>query len=182
MEMVFWAPDPPESPALPPVEPAVLAERAVDSLELKLAEVHTAPEAPGPTLVNLETWLWVSDADWRTLTASASARGTTASVTAKPVRVEWDLGEDTHTCDGPGREWRKGLGPDDATCYYRYAHTSEDQPKGQYTISAAIVYDVTWTCEGQCRATSGQLGEYTAPQGTASLGVKEAVPVLTGQR
>lgn len=178
--LLYWSPTSPGGPAAP-ADPVGLAERAVDSFKFVQADIHTAP-SKGPTLVNLETWLWVPESQWRTLTASASAGPTTVTVTAEPTQVEWDLGEDTQACAGPGRAWHEGLGPEDTTCYYTYAQTSEDEPNGQYTISASIHYKITWTCEGLCSMPSGELADMAGRADTDQMAVKEAIPVLTGQR
>jgi hypothetical protein len=160
--------------AIVPANPAVLAIRATNSIPLAQAIVHTAPTAPHLSWVLLRTWLWIPAAQWRPLRGTATAGPTSVTATVRPVKVTWDLGEDTLTCDGPGRVWRSWMtDAADTTCGYTYEHTSADQPGEAYRITATITYAVSWVCAGACTATGGTLDDIDGAPGTATLRVGE---------
>lgn len=173
---VFWVP-PGEAPGLP--DPEELAQSAVGLLPLVTAQVRTAPLDPDPTYVGVENWLWVPESQWATLTKTVTAGDTSVTVTAEPDRVLWEMGPETKTCYGAGREWRSGMS--DAattTCGYTYAVTSASQPDGAFALSAAIRYQVDWVCTGACTSSTGTLGLVDAPAGTGALQVMQRQTVV----
>lgn len=147
-------------------DPAVLAQRAVGQLDLARAQAHVSPPPSFHTLVGLENWLWVPDGQWRPLTRSISAGGTTVTVTAEPIRTQWDMGNgDVQLCADPGRPWVEGMS-DMAKTACSYSYTDMVDPYADvWSVSAVIVYDVDWTCTGACLAPSGTLGEVPAAAG-----------------
>ncbi len=156
-QVLFWVP--PDGPAGAPPDPGELAQNALGLLALETAEVHIAPAYPDPAVVGVESWLWVPDAQWQTLTKTVTAGSTSVTVTATPERVVWGLGPDSVTCSEPGRSWVPGLGDEALTsCGYTYQETSEDQTGEAFPVSATIGYEVSWTCGGACSTTSGSLG------------------------
>lgn len=165
--------------AAPLVDAPRLAERAANQLDLPTPTLNTSPADPVKALVGLETWLWVPDGQWEALTASAEAGGAEVTVTAEPIQSRWDMGEDTTTCAGPGREWRKGLGQDAKTpCGYTYSRTSVREPNKKYDVSASLRYRLSWTCEGDCSEDSGDLGTLDSPTSTSQLQVSERQSVV----
>jgi hypothetical protein len=133
-----------------PVDPAVLAQTAIDSMELTAPTVGATP-LPGPdavSLIGLPTWLWVQSPgtrSWGPITATASAGGVTTTATAKVARVVWDMGDgSTITCTNPGTAWTPAQGTGDSpTCGYRY------RTPGQRTITATTHWQVDWSGAGQ---------------------------------
>lgn len=165
--------------AAAPVDAPRLAERALNQVNLPKPTLNTSPADPVKALVGLETWLWVPQDQWQTLTASASAGGATVTVTAEPIQVRWDMGEDTVNCAGPGREWRKGLGQNATTpCSYTYKKTSVREPGKKHNVSTTIRYRVPWTCEGDCNQDGGDLGTLDSATSTAELEVSERQSVV----
>lgn len=161
------------------VDAMALAQTARDRLDLATPQIHTSPEAPVKALVGLETWMWVPASQWTALTESATLGGTTVTVRAEPISTRWDMGEAVKFCPNPGRVWREGLGQDAATpCGYTYRHTSLSQPENKYQISGQIRYAVTWTCEGNCSSSAGDLGTLDSAATTASLEVGERHSVV----
>lgn len=146
----------------PPVTtPASLAEQAWKTI----AFPHPSGErSPGLsrlydgypfTYVHLPTFYWTNPDTWITLTATASADGFTANVTARPVQLIFDPGDGGQpaVCDGPGRPWTAsdGNGPaTDGACAYTYVHATS----GVITSTQTIVWRITWTGTG---GTSGEI-------------------------
>lgn len=163
------------------VDPAVLAQRAVGRMRLVQADARIAPDPDFHTYINIDNWLWLPAGQWETLSLSVAAGPTRVTVTAVPVRVDWDMGDgETKQCTDAGREWKKGMG-DAATTTCSYAYTSLKNPAGdEHTVSAQLVYSVTWTCSGTCLTPSGDLGEIAAPAGdTTTIEVRQRQTVVT---
>ena len=72
-ETFFWVP--PGGPASPLPDPGELAEQAMGLLRLETAEVRVAPAYPDPTIVGVENWLWLPEAQWRPLTKTVTGWG-----------------------------------------------------------------------------------------------------------
>jgi hypothetical protein len=120
------------------------AELALERLELPDPGVRLNP--PGDLLVGLPSWLWV-DLPWTPSAASASVSGVTSTVTATPVRVDWETGDGaTVTCAGPGAGYDLGRGPEtqSSDCVHTYVWPSSARPGGTYDVSATITYSVSW--------------------------------------
>lgn len=161
------------------VDAAALAQRAASQLDLVKPTLNTSPQDPVKALVGLETWLWVPQGQWRTLSESVEVGDTEVTVTARPVQTRWDMGESTATCNNAGREWRKGLGQSATTpCGYTYKRTSVREPNKKHDVSALIRYDITWACEGNCSEDAGDLGTLDSATSTGQLQVSERQSVV----
>lgn len=159
-------------------DPTVLAERAVDHLHLKTPQINLSPKPPLKSYTALETWLWLPENQWQSLSTSVSAGLTTVTATARPLRVRWDMGDgkNPRVCTGVGREWKSHFSSSASTpCGYYYKKVSDFEPDGTYKIRAQIVYRVNWTCTGSCSAPEGTLGEVDGPQ-------SGPVPIVVGER
>jgi hypothetical protein len=150
---LFWAPTPPPSPA--GVNPAKLADRAVERMELRSPVIAMTPMDPAaPLLVGMDAWLWLADdgpASVGPITRTASADGVTVSATAEVSKVVWDMGDGQRvTCTGPGTPWTpsRGTGPS-PTCGHRYVRPSIGQPGGTFPIRATAHWRVHWSGAGQ---------------------------------
>lgn len=134
--------------AAPPVvvDPAALAAQALASIDVPAPAIETSPAADRRLYVQVPTWLWVDDAWWRTYSATASAGGVSATVTARPVRALWSTGDGgAVTCAGPGAPWRPGA-PEDATdCHHVYRHSSAGRAGDTYPLSVTVDFEVAWT-------------------------------------
>ena len=148
-------------PTPPPPSPGMLAVQALNRTPLPAPSMSMSPGGDIPLLVNLLTFLWVDPAQWRPVTASASAGGVTSTVTAVPERVVWDMGQgDTVTCDGPGAPYVPNL-PDDAQpsdCRFTYPASSSSARSADrtFTVTATVEWHVTWSASGA--AGGGDLG------------------------
>lgn len=133
----------------PVVPPEVLAEQAAANLSVSPPQVELSPKAGLNQIVQLPTWMWVTN--WAPDSASASVPGVTATVTAAPTKVTWNMGNgDQVVCNGPGTpfDFSRPEASQATDCSYTYRHSSTGQPGGVYQVSATMSYDVFWSAEG----------------------------------
>jgi hypothetical protein len=136
-----------------------------------LAGISVPKPAPGSNppfgqpgtfgIVRIPTWFWVDPATWVPLSSSASAAGFVVTVTATPVRAEWDPGDGTAPliCAGPGVAWAPGMAESATDCAHSYTSSSADQPGADYPVQVTTTWEFTWTLNG---ADQGAFGTTTA--------------------
>ncbi|WP_335988502.1 hypothetical protein [Glycomyces sp. MUSA5-2] len=130
----------------PIVDPAVLAQQAVDSLQLPTPTITASPE--DKQLVMLPVWLAVSEASWETQSATASVPGLSVTATAEPVVAMWDMGDGTVvTCYGRGTPWTKDQ--DEEAESPDCGHVYEQPSEGELPVSVAITWEVSWSGGGE---------------------------------
>lgn len=141
----FWSATAPAGP-----DPAVLAQTAVESMNLRAISIGIVPDdAPGSVgLVGMPVWLWAEGPDarsWGPVTRTASASGVTVTATAKVQRVRWLMGDGgVVVCTSPGTEYQDRFGNTDSpTCGYSYSQ------QGTYTVRAESQWSVSWSGMGQ---------------------------------
>jgi hypothetical protein len=155
------------------IDAGTLARRAFNELPLLYPRPRTAPPVTAKQLVGVKTWLWVDPADWVDQSATASIVGLSATVTARPSKVIWKMGDGTTvTCNGPGTPYNNSR-PDNeqsSDCSHIYQHD------GIYTVLATIVWTVSWT------ATNGQGGVLANVQRSTQfpLTVEQRQAVING--
>ncbi|MFF3249121.1 hypothetical protein ACFYWY_36580 [Streptomyces sp. NPDC002870] len=88
---VGWLAEPPEAEA---INPAVLAQRAVDKMALTGPDININPKPGGKGLVGMPVWMAANQGatTWGPNTASASAGGVTVTATAAVSKVVWAMG------------------------------------------------------------------------------------------
>ncbi|MFI2740726.1 ATP/GTP-binding protein [Streptomyces sp. NPDC018711] len=145
-----WRATPPSTAA---VDPAVLAQQAVDQMILRGPDIGIVPKPGGMGLVGMPVYLWTekSPETYGPNTASASAGGVTVTATAKVQRIVWQMGDGkTVTCTTPGTPYKPSYGkrpsPD---CGHRYPRPST---AGSYHVVATSTWAIDW------QATTGQSG------------------------
>jgi hypothetical protein len=142
---MFWLP----AGAAPGPSPAVLAQQAVDSMQLRAAGIGLTPPpgSPNPTLVGIPTWMWIDEPTATTYgpaTASASAAGITVTATARVTSITWDMGDGVRVQCGAGTPYTPGYRDRPSpTCGHRY------RKPGQYTVTATSHWAVDWRGGGQ---------------------------------
>lgn len=139
----------PAAPGGPAVDPEVLAEQAVSQLDVTPPVIELSPKAEINQVTQLATWMWVTN--WAPDSATASVPGVSATVTASPRSVTWDMGNgDQVVCDGPGTpyDFERPAEGQSSDCSYTYRHSSTTQPGGVYQVSATMSYDVSWSAAG----------------------------------
>lgn len=150
------------------VNPTAAWERALELLALPTPHIGVNPSEP---VVHVETWLWVDRGTWGTRTQTASAGGVTATVTATPSRVTWDMGNgDRVICEGPGNPYdpAKPARAQSTDCSYTYRHSSAGQPAGAYQVTATVEWGLSWR-------VAGAAGGGTLP--ATSNSISTALPV-----
>jgi hypothetical protein len=154
------------------IRPEVLAQRAVDRLVLLQPGIEASPEAV--QLVQLPTWLWVSETTWSARTAQAAAGGLTATATATPVAASWDMGDGAVVdCEGRGDEWQRGTDPEAASdCSHIYTRPSSEE----LPVSATVTWQVTWVVND---ASGAAVASGTEPDMTTAA--QTSWPVLESQ-
>ncbi|MEV6758396.1 ATP/GTP-binding protein [Streptomyces sp. NPDC051214] len=153
--MPFWAADEP-----PPVDPEVLAQEAVDKMNL-IGPAIASPRAVGKYTVGVPMWMWVnpSPTTFGPNTATATAGNVTVSATAKVSSIRWSMGDETTVaCQGPGTKYKLSYGmsksPD---CGHFYRTSSKDQAGGRFKGTATA----TWAVEWQVTGGGGEQGAFT---------------------
>lgn len=152
------------------VSSALLAQFALADLTLPSPSIGMSPD--GDQVVQLASWMWVDRTQWGSRDRTANAGPVSATVTAAPVRVEWDMGNGkVVTCNGPGRVYAPRFAgrPDATDCKYTYRHSSAGQPDESYDVTATVVWRASWTGSD---GDGGALGELTS-QATDSVRVAE---------
>lgn len=139
-------------------EDLILGTASTISVDELLAEVviqepsiaSSPPFDSRPSLVNTETWFWVTD-PWVDRTETVNVNGIEIDVTATPLRVVWDVDEPGSNgpvvCEGPGEVWGSGL--DSTTCGYTFTQSSAGHgPNDAFTATATAVYEYSWSLNG----------------------------------
>lgn len=144
----MWIPDAQQPGAQLP-SPAELAQRARKQLRLPAPTIAANPV--GEQLVNLPTWLWLSNG-WAPTSATASVPGVSVTAVATPTSVSWSMGDgSTVACAGSGTPFRVGSDPKAASpdCGYTYRASSASQAGQAFPVSATVHWTVTWSGAGQ---------------------------------
>lgn len=158
---------PPRGSSGPVVDPVELASDALERTPLPEPQISMAPSPDIPQLVNLATYLWLTTDQWEPATVSASAGAVTSTVTARPTRVIWDMGQgDQVVCDGPGLPYDPSLSDEaqPSDCHYTYRRSSAGQPGQRYTVTATVEWETNWSVTGA--AGGGSLGTATSSSST----------------
>jgi hypothetical protein len=130
VRMVWLAEPPPQET----VDPAALAQRAVDSMTLLGPDI-ASPRAAGKYTVGVPMWMWVNQSatTYGPNTASASAGGITVTATAKVSKIVWKMGDGASvTCNGSGTPYTSSEGmAESPTCGHVYSKTSASTQSGK---------------------------------------------------
>jgi hypothetical protein len=161
-----------QAPAQAPVNPAALAEQAVSRLGLASPTIEMAPPDGSEQLVGVPTWLWIEPRAWHSMSATASAGTVSATATAAPSKVVWNMGDGNQiTCVGPGTPY-VASDPNAATnCSYTWAQA------GSYQVAVTLYWSVTWTAAGA--PGGGNLGLQAGPATEVPMTVTESQAINT---
>jgi hypothetical protein len=158
----------PVNPAGPFVDPAVLAQEAMDKLKASTPVIHTSPSSSRSAVVNFPTWMWVAPESWTEQAASAEEGDVIVTAVARPQRVVWNMGDGaTVTCTGPGTPYAAGVSDPDAPspdCGHTYRRSSAEQPGERFRLTATLTWDVTWSVQNA--AGGGALADLTTSNAT----------------
>ena len=162
----------------PPPSPVVVALQAEKQLTLPATTIEMAPPAATAQLVNVSSWLWLNPATWKPYTATASIDGVSATATATPEQVVWNMGDgSTVTCHGPGTPYDPSQPNATTNCSYTWTTPSVGEPGGDYAVSATTKWQVTWTAIGA--PGGGNLGLVAGAAANADVVVTESQAINT---
>ncbi|MFF8867905.1 ATP/GTP-binding protein [Streptomyces sp. NPDC015139] len=168
---MVWLAEPPKQAT---VDPAVLAQRAVDSMTLLGPDI-ASPRAAGKYTVGVPMWMWVNQSatTYGPNAASASAGGITVTATAKVSKIVWNMGDGASvTCTGPGTPYTSSEGmaqsPD---CGHVYAKTSAGAQNRKFPVAATSTWTINWQGGGQ----AGQLTEVRQTNVQVAVGEVQVV-------
>jgi hypothetical protein len=159
-------------PPAPPVPPELLRDVAARAMTLPLPAINWNPKRNGDlsTLVNIDTWVWLTDRDANRY-VEASADSDTGRVTA---RVDANLqsmtvraaGVPDKTCQNGGVPWSDGA---TGECSIRFPRSS---PGGGTTaVTTQTSWFATWSLNG---ADKGAIPvQPTGPAAVTNIGVRE---------
>ncbi|MFB8211115.1 ATP/GTP-binding protein [Streptomyces sp. NPDC056010] len=149
ISQLVWAADPPAAQ----VNPAVVAQRAVDKMLLKAPEIGITPKPGGKGVIGMPVYMWTAKGPetYGPNTASATAGAVTVTATAKVSKIVWAMGDGTTvTCTTAGTPYRAEYGkkpsPD---CGHRYTLPSSTQESGKYHVTATSTWTIDWEGGGQ---------------------------------
>jgi hypothetical protein len=168
-----WVPTAqPQQAAAPPVNPAVVGQQAVSELVMPTPTIEMAPPAGALQLVNVAAWLWIDPGVWAALSATATTGPVTATATATPVKVVWDMGNGGQvTCDGPGTAYSPSDPAATSDCSYTWTQA------GSFSVTATMYWQVSWTATGA--AGGGNLGVQAGPAAHVRVEVTESQAINT---
>ncbi|MGW7063538.1 ATP/GTP-binding protein [Streptomyces sp. NPDC054904] len=162
----FWAQDPPGAVA---VDPAVLAQRAVDSMLLSPPAIGIVPKPGGVGVVGMPVYMWTATGPetYGPNVASASAGAVTVTATAKVSKIVWVMGDGKSVvCTTPGTPYNAAFGKSPSPdCGHRYGSP------GKYHVTATSTWTIDWTGGGQ----SGQLTEVRSSAVDIAVGEVQVV-------
>ncbi|MER7568902.1 ATP/GTP-binding protein [Streptomyces sp. NPDC097941] len=168
---MVWLADPPPQET---VDPAVLAQRAVDSMTLLGPDI-ASPRAAGKYTVGVPMWMWVNQSatTYGPNTASASAGGITVTATAKVSKIVWKMGDGASvTCNGPGTPYTSSEGmAQSPTCGHVYSKTSAGAQSAKFPVTATSTWTINWQGGGQ----AGQLTEVRQTNVQVAVGEVQVV-------
>ncbi|MFE9769750.1 ATP/GTP-binding protein [Streptomyces sp. NPDC005808] len=168
---MVWLAEPPGQDA---VNPAVLAQRAVDTMALLGPDI-ASPRAAGKYTVGVPMWMWVNQSatTYGPNTASATAGGVTVTATAKVSKIVWQMGDGASvTCNGPGTPYQASEGmAQSPSCGHLYSKTSAGAQGGKFPVTATS----TWTIDWQGGGAAGQLTEIRQTDVQVAIGELQVV-------
>lgn len=173
-EPYFWVDtgDPPPADIPEAVTPELLAHLAYAEIRVPDTEVTLAPAET--TKVNLPTWAWLDETEFKpvSVTASVPVLDIKATATAEPISLKIDPGTkdaETYPASGAcpikdgkiGEPYAKGKSDEDPPCGVKYLRSSGD---GSYPLKATVTWKISWTGTGVDEPVGLPDGEFGADQ------------------
>lgn len=156
-----------QAPEQQTVDPAALAQQAVDKMTLLGPAIGITPKPGGKGVVGMPVYMWTAkDAEtYGPNTASASAGGLTVTATAKVKKIVWKMGDgQSVTCTTAGTPYKAAYGKQPSPdCGYRYSKPSSTTSTGKYHVTATS----TWAIDWQVVGGGGQTGQLTQIRNSA---------------
>ncbi|MDR7278867.1 hypothetical protein [Catenuloplanes atrovinosus] len=164
-------------------DPAAVAADIATRIVIPVPEAELSPAGAG--VLGLPVWMRIrQDTAWpdAPISRTESVAGLTVTVTATPVRAEWDMGDGVGTvvCTGRGEAWStdKGTGRSPSCGYPMagsslpgYQRASNTNPGGApYQVRVRTSWDLAWTTT---TSGSGVLPGVTTEYSTTAYVVNE---------
>ena len=140
------------------VSPEVVARRVVGQLKLPSPGIRMSPDVVAAEVVRVPVWMWVDRVGWRSLSKTVEVPGSVVTATAVPQRVVWSMGNgDSVSCPGPGTPYSPGFpaASESPDCGYVYRQSSAGLPGEVFTVTATVLWNVTWHGGGRGGRFSG---------------------------
>ncbi|MGW1767317.1 ATP/GTP-binding protein [Streptomyces sp. NPDC002073] len=155
---MVWAANPPESTT---VDPAVLAQQALDKMLLRPPEIGITPKPGGKGVLGMPVYLWTTTGPetYGPNSASASAGSVTVTATARVSKIVWSMGDgETVICTTAGTPYKPqyGIAPS-PDCGHRYEQPSSTTRTGKFHVTATSTWTIDWQVTGG--GQTGQLSE-----------------------
>ena len=170
----MWIPSG-QSPPAPYISPAWLAEVAWQAVKIPAPTVETNPKVGdrGATLVGMDTWVWATGNTPTSVTATATAGGTTATVTAGSAGLQLSAPDGKASCTGFGIAWHSGMAEGSSPCTISFNRSSAHLG-GSTPLTVKVAYSASYT------ATDGNSGTLPAITTTSTVDLPVAeVQTLT---
>lgn len=156
----------------PVIDPAVVAQEAVDKMLLRGPEIGITPKPAGKGVVGMPVYMWTATGPetYGPNVASASVGPVTVTATAKVSKIVWNMGDGkTVTCTTAGTPYKAEYGkrpsPD---CGHRYSAPSSTTRSGKFHVTATSTWSIDWQVTG-----GGQTGQLTETR-TSSVDITVA--------
>lgn len=117
-----------------------LALKANAEVPVPVPMILTAPPRGKREVINIPTWFWLDDSQWGKRTATATAGGASATVTASAYELLIDPGDDTGTliCHAPWSPYKKESRRR-SNCTHEFKHP------GRYEARVTVNWGADWS-------------------------------------
>ena len=133
-------------------------------MKIPAPTVETNPKVGdrGATLVGMDTWVWATGNTPTSVTATATAGGTTATVTAGSAGLQLSAPDGKASCTGFGIAWHSGMAEGSSPCTISFNRSSAHLG-GSTPLTVKVAYSVSYT------ATDGNSGTLPAITTTSTV-------------
>ena len=173
----LWIPDSENGgkPPAPYISGRALATAAWKAVKIPQPTIETNPKvgSQGATLVGMDTWVWATGNTPRSVTVTASAGATSATVTAASAGLQLSAPDGKPSCQGFGIAWHSGMPEGSSPCTISFNRSSAHLG-GTTPLTVSVAYSATYT------ATDGSGGDLPAVTATNTINLPVAeVQTLT---
>ena len=173
----LWVPDSENGgkPPAPYISGRALATAAWKAVKIPQPTIETNPKvgSQGATLVGMDTWVWATGNTPRSVTVTASAGATSATVTAASAGLQLSAPDGKPSCQGFGIAWHSGMPEGSSPCTISFNRSSAHLG-GTTPLTVSVAYSATYT------ATDGSGGDLPAVTATNTINLPVAeVQTLT---
>ena len=173
----LWVPDSENGgkPPAPYISGRALATAAWKAVKIPQPTIETNPKvgSQGATLVGMDTWVWATGNTPRSVTVTASAGATSATVTAVSAGLQLSAPDGKPSCQGFGIAWHSGMPEGSSPCTISFNRSSAHLG-GTTPLTVSVAYSATYT------ATDGSGGDLPAVTATNTINLPVAeVQTLT---